>query len=169
MKIIPHALTALLALSTIIAVHAADTKSPPRTQVIFSHPDQFTDASDGPRGTDIRRDVNLGEIRDYLVRRAQAYVPEGDKLTVTVTDVDLAGEVEPWRTRAQDIRIIKEIYPPTIDLTFTLTDANGRVIKEGKRHLTDQTFTMNINQNPSDSRVYEKRLIADWLQREFHK
>jgi hypothetical protein len=162
-----YALTVLLAAAAIAGLRAADEKAAPRTEVVFSDPDKFTDASDGPRGTDIRRDANLAELRDYLVERAERYVPAGDKLTVTVTDVDLAGEVEPWHTRAQDVRIIRDIYAPKIDLTFRLTDASGAVVKEGKRHLTDPTFTMNINPNPSEPRVYERRLLDDWLRSEF--
>ena len=169
MKTTRYALTVLLAVAAVAGVRAADAKAAPRTEVIFSHPEKFSDASDGPRGTDLRRDVNLGEIRDYLVDRAQRFVPAGDKLTVTITDVDLAGEVEPWHARAQDVRIIRDTYPPRIDLEFRLTDASGAVVKEGKRHLTDLNYTMNLNPFPNDPRVYEKRLIDDWLHNEFRK
>ena len=40
-------------------------------------------------------------------------VPEGDKLTITFTDIDLAGDFEPWRGPQWDeVRIVKAIYPP---------------------------------------------------------
>lgn len=162
-----YALTVLLAAAAIAGVRAADEKAAPRTEVVFADPDKFMDAADGPRGTDIRRDSNLEEIRSYLIERAQRHVPVGSKLTITVTDVDLAGEVEPWHARAQDVRIIRDIYAPKIDLTFRLTDASGAVVKEGKRHLTDPTFHMNLNMNPSETRVYERRLLDDWLRDEF--
>ena len=163
-------LTLVLAFGAAVGARAAQDAVAPRTDVVFSHPEQFTDASDGPRGTDLRRDANLQELKDYLVRRAERYVAPDQRLSITVTDVDLAGEVEPWRTRgAEDIRYIRSIYPPRINLTFRLTDAAGNVIKEGSRHLTDQTFDMNLNAHPSDPRVYEKRLIDDWLTNEFSR
>jgi hypothetical protein len=56
---------------------------------------------------------------------------------------------------------------PRIDLSFKLTDASGKVLKEGARHLSDSTFMMNINPDRSDRRVYEKRLLDDWLRKEF--
>src|SRR5690348_8532907 len=112
MKTIRFTLTTLLGLA-VAAGLAAGPKTLPRAEVIFFHPDKFTDAADGPRGSDIGRDSNLEQLKDYLVDRANVYIPEGQKLEVTITDVDLAGEVEPWRgPRFQDTRIVKDIYSP---------------------------------------------------------
>ena len=167
MKTIRFTLTTLLGLA-VAAGLAAGPKTPPRAEVIFSHPDKFTDAADGPRGSDIGRDSNLEQLKDYLVDRANVYIPEGQKLEVTITDVDLAGEVEPWRgPRFQDTRIVKDIYSPRIDLSFKLTDASGAVLKQGTRQLRDLTFNMKIYTNRNDSRVYEKGLIDDWMRNEF--
>lgn len=167
MKTFRTTLTAFLGLAVVAALGAADPK-PVRTEVIFDHPENFTDAADGQRGSDFGREANLNELRDHLIRRADRFVPEGDKLTVTITDVDLAGEVEPWRTPShQDIRIIKDIYPPRIQLSFKLTNASGAVVKEGTRKLQDLTFNMNIYPNRNDERVYEKGLLDDWVRQEF--
>jgi hypothetical protein len=43
------------------------------------------------------------------------------------------------------------------------------VVKEGNRQLRDLTFTMNINPNRNDPRVYEKALLDDWLRSEFNR
>jgi hypothetical protein len=151
-------------------VHAADPKSPPRAEVTFSDPDKFTDAADGQRGSDYGREGNLAELKDYIVRRANSQIPEGQKLLVTITDVDLAGEIEPWRSpQFQDVRIVKDIYAPRIDLSFKLLDASGAVVKEGTRQLRDMTFTMNIYPNRNDPRVYEKGLLDNWIRSEFAK
>jgi hypothetical protein len=169
MKITRLTLSALLGVTAIIGVRAADAAKPaPRTEVTFANPEKFSDAADGQRGSEFGRDANLAELREHLIDRANAYVAEGQKLAITVTDVDLAGEVEPWRSpQMSDVRIIKDIYAPKIDLSFKLTDASGAVIKEGTRHLTDLTFTMNIYSDRSDRRVYEKGLIDNWLRSEF--
>lgn len=163
-----YTLTALLGLAAVTALSAAPDEKLSRVEVTFGDVEKFTDAADGQRGSDFRREENLDEIKDYIVRRASSYVPEGQKLSVTITDVDLAGEVEPWRTgRAQDVRIVKDIYIPRIDLEFRLTDASGAVIKEGKRTLKDLAFNMKLRINNSDPRIYEKGLIDDWLRSEF--
>ena len=169
MKIMRITLTALLGTLAVSGVHASTDKTAPRAEVIFSNPENFTDAADSQRGSDIGRKGNLTELRDHLLKRANSYVPEGQKLEITVTDVDLAGEIEPWRSpQAHDVRIIKDIYSPRIDLSYKLTDAaTGAVIKEGTRQLRDLTFTMNLYADRTDPRLYEKGLLDDWLRKEF--
>lgn len=150
------------------AAPASSSNSSSRVEVTFENPDKFSDAADGQRGSDFGREGNLAQIKDYIEHRAAKLLPEGQRLSVTITDVDLAGEVEPWRTSsAQDIRFVKEIYPPRIDLSFQLTDANGTVIKEGKRELRDMAFMMKLHLDRSDPRVHEKGLLDDWIRSEF--
>jgi hypothetical protein len=169
MKTMRTTLTALLGLIAIVGVHAANEKPAPRAEVIFSNPEKFTDAANSDRGSDFGREGNLQELRDHLLRRANSYVPQGQKLEITITDVDLAGEIEPWRSpQAHDVRIIKDIYSPRIDLSYRLIDsATGAVVKEGVSKLRDLTFTMNLHLNRSDARLYEKELLDDWLRTEF--
>ncbi|MEO6002842.1 MAG: DUF3016 domain-containing protein [Opitutus sp.] len=168
MKTLRITLTALLGMAAVVGVRAADAKVAPRAAVTFVDPDKFTDAADGSRGSDFGRDGNLNELKTHIERKSNYYVPEGQRLEVTITDVDLAGEIEPWRSpQMQDVRIVKEIYPPRIDLSFKLVDASGAVVKEGKRQLRDLNYMMNINPNRSDSRVYEKALLDDWFRSEF--
>jgi hypothetical protein len=171
MKTLRFTLTALLGALSIMGVQAADKKekAEPRIDVTFSNPEEFTDAADGQRGSDYGREANLAELKAHLMQKANAYVPVGQKLEVAVTDVDLAGEIEPWRSpHAHDVRIIKDIYSPRIDLTYKLIDtATGAVVKEGTSKLRDLTFNMNIHINRSDPRLYEKALLDDWLRNEF--
>jgi len=81
----------------------------------------------------------------------------------------MAGDFEPWRgPRWDDVRVVKEIYPPRIQLTFRLTDAAGNVLKEGKRDLKDLAFLMKINMSFRDDPVrHENALLDDWLRDEF--
>jgi hypothetical protein len=162
-------LSLLFVVGALTGVHAGDAKEASRTEVNFANPEKFTDAADGQRGSDFGRDANLQELREYIQKRADAILPEGQRLTVTVTDVDFAGEVEPWRTpQMNDARLVKEIYPPRINLDFRLTDASGAVIKEGNRRLTDLTFMMNLHgPDRSERRVYERDLLDKWLRQEF--
>ena len=170
MKTLRFLLTTSLGIVAVAGLRADNSKATPRVEVTFHEPDKFTDAADGPRGTDYGRDGIIEDLKTYLVRKASVYIPEGQKLTVTINDIDLAGEIEPWRSpQAQDVRIIKDIYPPRINLSFKLVDASGATIKEGKKQLRDLTFTMNINPNRSDPRVYEKALLDDWLRSEFNR
>lgn len=169
MKITRFTLSALFVLSAVAGVRAADPKAPSRTEVNFVDPDKFADAADDQRGSDFGRDANLQQLREHIQRRADLAIPADQRLTVTITDVDLAGEIEPWRTpQMSNVRLVKDIYPPRITLDFRLTDASGAVIKEGNRRLTDLTFLMNLHgPDRSDPRIYEKELLTTWIQSEF--
>ena len=151
-----------------VAWGAADTRAPARAEVQFFEPQKFTDVRDSYMG-DFDRTTYLDQIRDHLIEQAKYYVPEGQKLAVTFTDIDMAGDFEPWRgPRWDEVRIVKDIYPPRMVFTFRLTDAAGTVVKEGKRDLRDLAFMMKITMAFRDDPVrHEKALLDDWLRSEF--
>lgn len=158
----------LLGVLSSLALQAAETRTIARAEVLFFEPQKFTDVKDSSMG-DAVRTTYLEQIRDHLLEQAKYYVPEGHKLAVTFTDIDMAGDFEPWRgPRWDDVRIVKDIYPPRITLTFRLTDAEGNVVKEGKRDLKDLAFMMKISMSFRDDSVrHEKALLDDWLRAEF--
>ena len=143
-------------------------KTVARAEVNFFEPKKFTDVKDSSMG-EYDRTTYLDQIRDHLLEQAKYYVPDGHRLSVTFTDIDMAGDFEPWRgPRFDDIRIVKDIYPPRMVLTFRLTDAEGNVVKEGKRDLRDLAFMMKITMAFRDDSVrHEKALLDDWLRSEF--
>jgi hypothetical protein len=157
------ALAGLAAMSAVVAAEAP-AKTNARVEVIFSSPEKFTDVRDSYTASDRGRDGILDQLRDFLVSRADKYVSPGEKLTVTFTDIDLAGDFEPWRgADGMDIRIVKDIYPPKMDLEFKLTGADGAVVKEGRRQLRDLAFMSKLSINRSDMLRFEKALLDDWL------
>jgi len=139
-----------------------------KVEVEFAAPETFTDVKDALVATEKGRAHTIEEVRRYLVETAARHVPEGQHLKITVTDIDMAGDYEFWgRAAHSDIRIIKAIYPPSIDLAFVLSDASGAVLKEGSRRLHDLAFQMRIDLRDNDRLRYEKALIDDWLRDEF--
>ncbi|MEY4939034.1 MAG: hypothetical protein RIQ93_769 [Verrucomicrobiota bacterium] len=94
---------------------AGPPKSPGgRVDVAFFEPQKFTDVRSRAMGT-FEETSYLAQLRDYLVAQAGRYVPAGHTLAVTFTDVDMAGDFEPWRgVRWDEIRVLKEIYPPRL-------------------------------------------------------
>ena len=161
------AIAGILAVSSGWAAEPA-AKSDGRAEVTFAHPEKFADVRSYYSENDKDRDALLDQLKEYIVLKSKTYVPEGQKLLVTVTDVDMAGDFEPWRGPAmQDVRVVKDIYPPKIDLEFKLVDAKGAVLKEGKRQLRDLAFQMKISINRDDELRYEKALLDDWLRDDF--
>jgi hypothetical protein len=141
-----------------------------RVQASWTKPENFSEAKQYP-GTGLGRqspDEWLDDLADHLRLRAERILPQGDMLQVTFTDVQRAGTYEPWRgPQWDDVRIIKDIYPPRIDLTFELIDANGAIVKEGKRELRDPAFLQRGIANQTDPLRFEKRMLDDWLRSEF--
>ena len=143
-------------------------KAEDRTEVIFLHPEKFSDVRDSNMGSDKGRDGILQQLKDFIVQRTKAYVPAGQQLIITVTDVDLAGDFEPWRgPEMTDVRVVKDIYPPKIDLEYKLTGPGGKVVKTGQRQLRDLAFQMKLSINRDDPLRYEKALLEDWLRSDF--
>lgn len=154
------------------ALAATDTANPnSRIDVSWVDPAGLSEVKYSTnRGGQDKPSYWLGELRKHLVRRADARLATGDQLAVKFTDVQLAGNFEPWRGPAFDrVRVVKDIYPPRIDLSFTLTDANGSVIASGERKLRDMAFLSRGSVGDSDNLRYEKRLLDDWLSSEFGK
>jgi hypothetical protein len=157
-------LSAALGLLVACALHAANPPKPaPRTEVIFDHPENFTDVKDGEFPTDRGRDGILARIREHLVERTASLVPEGDRLTITFTDIDLAGDFEPWRgPQWSEIRVVKTIYPPAFKFSYKVADSSGRVIRQGSEDIRDLNFQMRAVLDATDTLGYEKDILDDW-------
>jgi hypothetical protein len=140
-------------------------QAPDRVQVRYFQPENFTDAG-RYRGGEASREHNLAALARHIERRAIRLLPKGRRLVVSVTNIDLAGGYEPWRRNLGDIRIVRDVYPPRIDLSFQLTDAEGRVLKEGGRRLRDLAFQVSGAAYRDDPLRYEKALIDAWTERE---
>ncbi len=52
-------------------------------------------------------------------------------------------------------------------LKFTLTDAAGKVVKEGARELIDGAYLLSKPGFIDDELRYDKMLLDDWLRAEF--
>lgn len=150
------------------ALAAEKPATPLRASVSWTDPSQFDEVRDSHGRGMIKSGVWLGDLKKHLERRATRVLREGQQLEVTFTDIKLAGQFEPWRgPQFDDVRIVKDIYPPRIDLRFTLKSADGRVIEEGERTLRDLGFLTRSIANTSDTLRYEKRMLDEWLNRDF--
>lgn len=173
MKTIALLFLASLGLTTSGVLFAADNApaaNANRVEVIFDHPENFTDIRDSVFPTEKGTQAILDQLKSYLQRDAGAHIPAGTRLEVKFTDIDLAGDFEPARGPDFDsIRVIKSIYPPRMDLEFRLTDANGKVLREGKRKLRNLSFQMDAPFLPdqSDPLKYDKALLHRWVENEF--
>ena len=165
-RLLGPALGALLLVgtaATALAIPGAPV-STDKAEVSYRNPAAFAelDRSFGER-TDW-----LDELSRYVAKRASRTLPDGQRLLVTITDVQRAGRLEPWRIGAMsDVRIVRDTTPPRIDLNYQLVSQNGAVLKEGSRRLTDLDFMHRVGFHRGDLLAHEKNLIDDWMRRDF--
>lgn len=110
------------------------------------------------------------EIEAYINRVAQKQLPDGSHLHIIVTDVDLAGEFEPWHNQPyDDVRIVRSIYPPRMSLEYELVDLEGNLLNSGSVDLVDRDFNINVKRRvfTNDLYFYEKEMLGSWLRKEF--
>jgi hypothetical protein len=130
---------------------------------------------DQERFTDCRSDYGSFTDQGYLDILSRQfgevgarYIQADQKLEITVSDIDLAGDFQPTRPGLDQIRIVKEIYRPRIALNFKLTGPDGKVVKEGDRVLSDSYFMSTISTiDRNEPLFYDKELISNWLRDEF--
>jgi hypothetical protein len=139
--------------------------------VRWTDPAQFTEILRSGNRREARRGDWVHDLAEYLRKRASDRLPDGQRLDVTITDITRAGNYEPGRGIGTDsIRFMRDVYPPRITLDFKLVGANGSVIAQGTRELSDIAYLQRGSPlNDSDQLRYEKRLIDDWLRKEFRE
>jgi hypothetical protein len=144
---------------------------PGAVTIVFDHPEKYTDVKDSWSDYDNERgrDHYLPLLREHLEKTVARRLPAGQQLTLTFSDIDLAGDFEPWRgVQFDDIRVVKDIYVPRLNFAFKVTDASGAVIKSGDRKLVELGFQLGITPGFRDDPLrYEKAMLDNWLGQEF--
>lgn len=156
--------TALLA-AFLPAIAAA--QSP--VEVSFGDLAKFADLKVSVMSSERDREALAADLRRHLEREAPARLPQGARLKVHVSDVDMAGEYWPVAggTAGREMRIVKNVYPPRIDLDFQLLRADGSVERSGRRELRDAGFLQFQGLPSHEPLRHEKHLLDGWLRREF--
>jgi hypothetical protein len=152
------------------AVAASADKPAATVEVTFVAPEKFTDVKEDYMDSEKGREALLSELKQHLEKRGAKLLSANQRLEIKVTEVDLAGDFEPWRgPNFQDIRIVKDLYPPRVNLEFRLIGADGKVISEGKRELRDLGYMLSMAMPTSDPLRFDKEMLSDWLRREFKR
>lgn len=142
-----------------------ESQSP--VQVSWTDPAQFTEIRSSPNRFEAQSGNWVFQLATYLRTSASRRLPPGQTLEVQITDIKRAGDFEPQNgPRGNDVRIMRNIYPPRITLTFTLRDAGGAVLQQGEEKLIDMNYLGNTGLlSNNDPLRYEKRMLDDWLRR----
>lgn len=150
------------------ALHAAAAATEQRVVVRYEHPQQFTETRKTRAFTGLADTDYLDRLKVFLQRRAVRILGPDQRLDIVITDIDRAGNFEPWLGPNYDrVRIIRDVYPPRINLHFRLLGADGKVLRQGKRILRDPGFMSDTPTlaGSSDPLRYEKHLLDRWLRK----
>ena len=133
-------------------------------QVKFVNPEKFSDIKDN---NGFRQMAVLKDLEAHFVEQAGKYLP-GRDVRINVTDVNLAGEVEPFGRRMDWLRVMRTVTLPSITMNYEVLEA-GKVVRHGEVNLRDMNYQDGFNSySGGDALRYEKRMIDRWFKDEFN-
>jgi hypothetical protein len=141
----------------------------PQVEVSFGDLARFDDLKVSVMSSARDREALAADLRRHIEREAPGRLPQGARLKVHVGNVDMAGEYWPVAggTAARDMRIVKDEYPPRIDLEFELLRGDGSVERSGRRELRGAGFLQYQGLMSYEPLRHEKNLLDGWLRKEF--
>jgi Protein of unknown function (DUF3016) len=157
MKTVPSLVWRLAALGLGITL-AGSALAAGSVQVTFTQPQNYTDI--GFRTLDAEH--NLATLTRHMASWGER-LPDGQRLEIEVLDVDLAGEMRPWRS-LWDVRVLTGRTDwPRMTLRWSLKSAD-QVLKSGNERLSDMSYLYTTARlRSSDHLAYDLRMLDDWL------
>lgn len=161
--------TAALALTGVAsAVESSGPKA--SVQVSYNEPEHFTDfrMTEFYRASDA--EALQSELTRTIERSASSSLPPGYTLAIRFTDIDLAGDVNPFqRLNMRDVREYRSVYPPRLKFDYTVTNPAGETVLSGSETLTDLAYDMQIRMPDSDYTRVEGQMMRDFVRDVGHK
>jgi len=158
--------------SAVLMVLALDSMaqgaSTAQVEVRFDHPEKFRDASLDNRVYTRGADPQVMKaLTQHLQKLGQRYLRPGQQLVIDIRDIDLAGQFEPWHSQAYDVRFMREVTWPSIDLDYTLQQPGQPALK-AQEHLSDKMYLSRPGRLGNNDRLYaEKAMLGDWFRQRF--
>lgn len=150
-----------LSMLTASAVQAGEVK------VQWQEPEKFTDIRPANDSRKAYRERVIKKFDGFFADMASD-LPQGYKWEITVTDVDLAGDIDYFAGGAGNaLRIVKDIHSPAIKFNYVLRDKHGEEVANGEEKLRDMGFMQQLRSvNDNEEFRYEKHMLQDWFKKE---
>lgn len=152
-----------LAIVIIISLIFSVSISAAEVVVNWQNPKSYTDVKSANENQKRFRQQVTNQLTKHWLSFAKQ-LPQGSKLEVTMTNLNLAGEVRYNFAMHREIRIVSDRYWPMMNFDYKLTNGD-KVLLEGSEKLKDMNFMLRANsiRSSRESRYYEKRIISDWF------
>jgi hypothetical protein len=162
----------IVLISSLLAMLASQSFAKADLEIIWQEPEKYRDVRATNESRKRFREKTFKQLDAYIAQLAEA-LPDGQKLVMTVDDLDLAGEVWPasfvgFGHGGSEVRLIKAIDIPRMSFTYQLFDEGGLVIQGSEVKLKDMSFQHRANRFfDHESLRYEKNMLHDWFKKEF--
>ena len=157
-----------LFLSLVLVGFAAHASMPAAdVKVAWQNPEKYTDIRPA-NGTKMAYQKRVISAFDKIWADFATKLPAGYSLQVTIKDLDLAGDVNPmFRINHNDIRVIKDIYFPRMNIDFVVLDENKQPVVAGQDvKIKDMGFMMSKPSGLSHTEfAYEAEMLKKWFKR----
>lgn len=133
--------------------------------VNWVNPETYKDAHDSDNKSEKSLKLVLSDLEDHLKTRTAKRIPAGYTLTINVSALDLEGEFEPWRgAQYNDVRIVKDVYPARVELSYTLQDSAEYTLLSGEEKLSSLGDFPPFNADTTRF-AYTKELFDDFARK----
>jgi hypothetical protein len=146
-----------------------------KVSIEWIEPKKFRDVRNASMSRKRYRDTVFTELEAYFTVLGKD-LPQGQKLTIKVTDLDMAGTVQSLATAGltnfsnnlnhnlNDYRIMREIDIPRMTFSYELKDADGKIIKQDDVELKDMSYLSRASVVRKSAQLrYEKVMISRWF------
>ncbi len=136
--------------------------------VRWDDPAKFSELRGSHNRYEAERGDWVADIARYLRKQAERKLADGERLEVAIVDIRRAGNYEPWLGfDYRDVRIMRELYWPKIDIAVKRIGADGAVVDERAYILSDPAYLGSATRiGEGDPLRYEKAMIDRWVRRE---
>ncbi len=145
----------------------SSTASAGEAKVSWGKLDEFTDIHAGSEFKE-RFQERLTKEFEAVFSAFAKKLPDGYELNIDVTDIDLAGDARPGQWMyGQQIRVMREIYWPRMNFSYTLKNAKQEIIISGKEELRDMDYLHRFR-IPSGNTTFEfeEKMLQDWFKKQ---
>ncbi|MBP6725968.1 MAG: DUF3016 domain-containing protein [Thauera sp.] len=150
----------LAAVVTISFLTAAASTAEAEVTVRFVDAERHADVGT----SEAERNRNMAMLDRHLRSAAAQCVAEDERLTVAVLDVDLAGDIDWSRSSAVELRVLREVSWPRIELEYALIDAGGQTVVQGREQVSDMNYLAHSARArfARETLPYERLMLENW-------
>ncbi|REL28383.1 DUF3016 domain-containing protein [Thalassotalea euphylliae] len=160
--VITALISSTLSFSSLASSSSALSPATNKVEINWTNAEHYRDlrsTTETKQATQRRFFKEMGEYLNHL----STQLPDGYKLALEVTQVDLAGRIR--FVNGQQVRIVKDIDYPNMAFSYRLTAPNGQLIKAETAQVKGKRFLLGAQHQPHKLKpfAYEKKMIEAWF------